>query len=210
MSRFHRLLLAAIVAALAAGCSGPPSPQWPELVPDDVARRALTQYDKNHDGRIDAEELKASPPLQEAMAMMDVNHEGSLTAAKIAERVRKWLNGGTIVFRPMVSVSLDGQPLEGAAVTFEPEAFMGPAYKPTSAVTDKAGTCLPPGDDPQFKGLHPGLYRVRISKKVNGQETLPACYNTSTVLAREVAADLPRTKRMALGVFRLSSEGTTE
>ena len=94
MSRFHRLLLPALAAAaLASGCSGPPAPQWPELVPGDVAKRAMDQYDKNHDGKIDAEELKASPALLEAMATMDVNHEGSLTEAKIAERVRKWLKG---------------------------------------------------------------------------------------------------------------------
>ena len=210
MSRFHRLLLPAIVAALAAGCSGPPSPQLPELVPNDVARRATHQYDKNHDGTIDAEELKASPPLQEAMATMDVNREGSLNEAKIAERVRKWLNGGTIVFNPMVLVSLDGQPLEGAAVTFEPEAFMGPAYKPTGAVTDKAGTCLPPGDNPQFQGLHPGLYRVRSLEE--GQWAgdpsglLQHVHRAGPGSRRRPAAE----KRMALGVFPLSSEGTTE
>ncbi len=207
MRRFHRLLLPLLAAALVAGCSGPSGPKLPELVPNDVARRATQQYDKNHDGTIDAEELKASPPLLEAMATMDVNRAGSLNEAKIAERVRKWLNGETVVFKPMVLVTLDGQPLEGATVTFEPEAFMGPAYKPTSAVTDKAGTCLPPGDDRQFPGLHPGLYRVRISKQVNGQETIPARYNTATELAREIADDLPREKRLALGVFPLSSEG---
>ena len=211
MSRFPRLLLPApAAAALASGCSSRPAPQWPELVPGDVAKRAMDEYDKNHDGKIDAEELKASPALLEAMATMDVNHEGSLTEAKIAERVRKWLKGGTIVFNPLVSVSLDGQPLSGATVAFEPETFMGPAYKPTSAVTDAAGTCLPPGDDPKFPGLHVGLYRVRISKKVNGQETLPARYNASTELAREIAEDLPREKKMVLGVFRLSSEAAPQ
>ena len=93
-------------------------------------------------------------------------------------------------------------------MTFEPEAFMGPAYKPTSATTDDAGTCLPPGDDPKFPGLHPGLYRVRISKKVNGQETLPARYNTSTELAPGNRRRPAAGEEVTLGVFRLSSQAT--
>ena len=207
MSRFYHLSLAALAAAaIASGCSGRRGPKWPELVPGNVAKRAMDAYDKNHDGKIDAAELKASPALLEAMETMDVNHEGSLTEAKIAERVRTWLKGKTIVFQPAVRVYLDGQPLDGATVIFEPEAFMGPAYKLTSATTDKAGTCLPPGDDPQFPGLHPGLYLVRISKKVNGQEIIPARYNTATELGREIAEDLPRMKQATAGVFRLSSQ----
>ena len=211
MRCFPRLLLPALAAAiLVSGCFGPSGPKWPELVPADVARRAMDEYDKNHDGKISGEEVKASPALQEAMETMDVGHEGALTEAKIAERVRKWLQATTVVTAPLVSVSLDNQPLEGATVTFEPETFMGPAYKPTSAVTDKTGMCRPAGDDPQFPGLHPGLYRVRISKKVNGQESIPARYNASTELAREVAEDLPRKKKMALGVFQLSSRGKSQ
>jgi len=39
------------------------------------------------------------------------------------------------------------------------------------------------------RGVGLGLYRVRISKKVDGQETIPARYNTETELGVEVAQD---------------------
>ena len=38
--------------------------------------------------------------------------------------------------------------------------------------------------------IYVGLYKVRISKKVNGRETLPARYNTQTELGREVATQI--------------------
>ena len=47
--------------------------------------------------------------------------------------------------------------------------------------------------DPELKdypGIYVGLYRVRISKKVNGKETLPARYNTETELGREIATNI--------------------
>ena len=41
-----------------------------------------------------------------------------------------------------------------------------------------------------YPGIYVGLYRVRISKKVDGKETLPARYNTATELGREIAANI--------------------
>ncbi len=32
---------------------------------------------------------------------------------------------------------------------------------------------------------------MRISKKVQGNEALPACYNEKSILGREVATDVP-------------------
>jgi hypothetical protein len=39
--------------------------------------------------------------------------------------------------------------------------------------------------------MHLGLYKVKISKKVNGKELIPAKYNEATVLGQEVAPDVP-------------------
>jgi hypothetical protein len=39
------------------------------------------------------------------------------------------------------------------------------------------------------------LYRIRVSKKVNGREAVPARYNTETELAREIAEDSPSTAK---------------
>jgi hypothetical protein len=89
-------------------------------------------------------------------------------------------------------------------VTFTPEKCLGADYKPTSAVTDRRGNCSPPGDDPHYPGLHPGIYRVTISKIVGGRELLPARYNTATELGKEVAIDLPRAKKQF--IFQLTSQ----
>ena len=38
-------------------------------------------------------------------------------------------------------------------------------------------------------GLQTGFYRIHVSKKVNGQETIPAHYNTETTLGHQIAID---------------------
>ena len=39
--------------------------------------------------------------------------------------------------------------------------------------------------------MHLGLYKVRISKIVNGKETIPSRYNADTIFGQEVAFDDP-------------------
>ena len=41
--------------------------------------------------------------------------------------------------------------------------------------------------DDSSPGVACGLYRVEISKLVGGKETIPAIYNTDTILGQEVA-----------------------
>ena len=36
-------------------------------------------------------------------------------------------------------VNIDGNPLAGATITFEPETFLGPGFKQASATTDERG-----------------------------------------------------------------------
>jgi hypothetical protein len=54
-------------------------------------------------------------------------------------------------------------------------------------------------------GVHFGLYKVRISKLSNGQETLPARYNTETELGQEVSYDDPSMANNSMG-FMLKSK----
>lgn len=39
--------------------------------------------------------------------------------------------------------------------------------------------------------MHLGLYRVKISKLVNGKEIVPPKYNEQTILGQELAGDVP-------------------
>jgi hypothetical protein len=82
-------------------------------------------------------------------------------------------------------------------VTFEPEAFLGDQIKKAVGVTTMYGDAMPtisPEDRPDPKmpgGVHLGLYKVRISKIVNGKEAVPAHYNQETTLGQEVSYDDP-------------------
>ena len=83
-------------------------------------------------------------------------------------------------------------------MTFEPESFLGDEIKPASAVTSMYGDAMPmiaPEDRPDPKlpgGVHLGLYKVRISKIVNGNETIPA----ATIKTRFLAKRCVRRSRM--------------
>jgi hypothetical protein len=95
------------------------------------------------------------------------------------------------------TVTLDGRPLPGAKVVFEPEPFLGDEIKTAFSNTNEfgdAGPSIPPEDRPAPNlpgGINFGLYKVRITKDVNGKESLPAIYNTDTTLGYEVAYDDP-------------------
>jgi hypothetical protein len=92
--------------------------------------------------------------------------------------------------------TLDGRPLSGAEVIFEPESFLGEDIKAAvGESTSGLATVTVPKDQRPMKdtppGLQPGLYRVRVSLKKAGQETIPAKYNTETTLGQEIAPDDP-------------------
>ena len=173
---------------------------------------AMQQYDANRDGTIDAEELKKSPPLMEAVepseieshSPMDANGDRLLTEEEIRDRVADWLRSDTVVLTQSAVITFNGTPLEGATVTFEPEEFLGPALVSCTAVTDRNGHAFPTGQDEKYPGLYVGLYRIRISKIVDGREILPACYHRETILGKEIASDAPSTHRGL--VFHLKGE----
>ncbi len=193
------------MAASLGGCSHvPPRPQRPSLDPVSAARAAMDQYDINHDGKIDANELKQCPALLQALELMDANHDGVLTLDEITARFRQWKDSPAVVLNGSTQVLLDGRPLVGATVTYEPEKFMGPAYQVTSGVTDSAGFADIKGQDPKYPGLYLGLYRVRISKVQGGRESLAYRYNTETIVGKVVAPDVPRERRVRR--FNLQSQ----
>ncbi len=189
------MLLACLGLVAIAGCSdGPKPPPRAQIDPQQAAQEAMKLYDKNGDGVLDAKELKASPPLTELLLNLKArvpDHPDSLTAADIAGRMEEWAKAPAIVLPAMAMVYLDGERLEGATVTFDPEPFLGPSFHSHQGQTNVAGIAQL---DPELKdfpsAIYVGLYRVRISKKVNGKETLPARYNTATELGREIATNL--------------------
>jgi hypothetical protein len=183
-----RLLLGGLLL-LGAGCSGPNNVSPPSLSPSEAASKALADYDANKDGVLDEKELEKCPALKSALKKIDKNNDGRLSADEIAERLQLFQRQGLLT-SARVEVLVDGTTIGQATVTLVPEKFMGPAFKPASAVTDVGGTA-PLQVEGFYKGLVPmGYYRVEVSKKnAAGQETIPARYNTQTVLGQEVAPE---------------------
>ena len=157
----------------------------------------MEQYDKNGDGVVSGAELDQAPSLKAALKNLDTNGDKGVSADEVAARVNAWKTMKAGVTSVRCRVIMDGEPLGGATVTFDPEPFLGDQVKPASSVTGMTGETMPnlkPEDRQNPKdsgGVQFGLYKVRISKVVNGKETIPARYNTDTILGQEVAYDDP-------------------
>jgi EF hand domain-containing protein len=184
--------------ALTTGCnSGPARLQPPGIDADDAAAEALEMYDSDGDGLIAGAELTKANGLQAAMKTLDTDGDGKVSALEIAARIRSWQASKAGISSILCYVTLDGKPLEGATVTFEPESFLGEEVQTAIGPTNFNGVAAPyipkekrPTPD-MPPGLQLGFYRVKVSKVVNGQETIPAKYNAETILGQQVANDDP-------------------
>jgi hypothetical protein len=167
-------------------------------------------YDADGDGKIAGDELEKAPALRAALPRLDTNNDGAVSEDEIVARVNAWKEMRTGMASVRCHVTLDGQPLTGATVVFEPEAFLGEEVKTATGTTNPFGDAAPtiaPEDRPEPTlpgGAHFGLYKVRISKVVNGKETIPSRYNTETTLGQEVSYDDPGMKNNNMA-FNLKS-----
>jgi hypothetical protein len=196
---------------LFTGCSSRPAAVRPPAInASQAGSQAIEMYDKNGDGVITAAELERAPALKEAMSRLDTNTDQGVSADEIAARVDSWKETQLGMTSIRCRVTLDGEPLRGATVTFEPEPFLGTEIKAAVGVTNPFGDAAPtiPKEqrpDPKLPGgIHLGLYKVRISKVVNAKETIPSRYNTETTLGQEVSNDDPAVAKMNM-VFALKS-----
>jgi hypothetical protein len=194
-----------VVLAFAPSCSyGPPAIEPPSISPSGAAGEAIELYDTNGDGSLADEELNQSPGIKAAMVTIDVDKDGKVTADEIAERIRAWQGTEVGVTRVRGIITMDGQPLVGATVTFEPEPFLADELLAGDGPTDDLGVVfprIPKEKRPQANmpgGLQLGLYRVKISKVVNGKETVPAIYNTETTLGQQISPDDPALVRQKI------------
>jgi hypothetical protein len=170
----------------------------------------MEMYDKDRDGKVAGAELDAAPALKAAIKNLDTDGDGGVSAAEVAARVNAWKAMKTGLASAPCKVTLDGEPLVGATVTYDPESFLGDDIKHAIGTTNLYGVTSPsvPAEerpDPKSPGgTYFGLYKVRISKMVGGKETIPARYNTQTILGQEVSYDDPGVKSRNI-VFALKS-----
>ncbi len=189
------LVLGTVAAAWAgAGCGGrPPRIQPVPIDPAAAAREALAAYDADGDGTLSAGELKKCPGLLKSVSRFDADGDGRIAAEEIAGRIRAWQGHKVALMRFSCKVTAEGRPLAGATVRLVGETFLGDGLKPASGVTQANGvanvTISPdelPADCRGLSGVFPGVYKVEIT---HPSRTIPAKYNTQTVLGQEIALD---------------------
>ena len=156
----------------------------PKIDPGKAASGAIKQYDGNGDGKLDEDELAVSAL---GLAMWDVDKDGGVAEAEITQRLEEFIDSKVGLMTTTCYVSWNGEPLDGAKVDFESEAFLGDGVQPSTGVTNESGMAkicvakelLP---HPNVTGIQPGLYKVRIT---HPEVTLPAKYNSDTTLTYE-------------------------
>ena len=193
-----RLAFVLMLVPLALGCDRKPQrAEVPGHNPSGAAQQAMSTYDKNSDGAIDAEELKAVPALVDhaelPIKLIDKNSDGKVTAEEIQGRIQAWLDSKVGIMSFHCTVKMDGKPLEGAKVVFEPEAFLAGAVNEASGTTSVDGTAILAVDQAKLpdhlkgiSGMQTGFYKVKITHPT---ASIPAKYNTETTLGQEVSSD---------------------
>lgn len=197
--------------ALLVGCSGGPAPvKLPSFDPVGAGKRAMELYDTDGDGFVAGEELENAPGLNAALKNLDANKDSKVSAEEIAERIRTWQTSRIGLMSFSCDVLLDGKPLESGTVTYDPEEFLGGAIQQAvgELATGSAVPLIPKEKRPTPDtppGIQAGIYKVRISRIVNGKETIPARYNTETTLGHEVSRDDPAIANKRV-IFKLKSK----
>ena len=191
----------ALAALLVGGCSKHAARVAAPTVDAAAAgQAAMEQYDTNHDGAIAGKELDACPAIKSGLADLDNHGDGRVTAATIAARIRQWRARAGAMSVDVI-VQLDGRPLDKATVVFDPEKFLGPNFSPAEGISTASGfTAI---RRKLGLGVPLGLYNIRITKLVDGKESIPARYNTHTTLGIEVA---PSTPPKGITILKLTSQ----
>lgn len=189
----HFVPVAASVGAwlVASGCSrGPERVPPPAIEVEHCVQRALAQYDTDGDGMIGPAELERSPALRAARATIDADGDGAVSGPEIAARIKAWQQSKVARQSLLCRVYCQDVPVAGATVRLVPEAFLGAGFPAARGVTDESGTAMIDAEG-ELPGVACGLYRVEISKIVDGEEMILPSYNSQTTLGLEVTQNSP-------------------
>jgi len=193
--------VACAIAATLVGCSpaGRPRPvAVPSVDPAAAAELAIKEYDRDGDGRLNANELKACPGILAAKGRYDTDKDQTISNEEIAAMLKSMFDSGVGLIGVHCTVSRGSQPLSGATVRFVPEAFLGDAIKPAVGTTDASGTAavaIPddqlPADQHGLQSVQPGVYRIEVEHAsirrpapLRGCEINPAVRGSTDVTIR--------------------------
>jgi hypothetical protein len=195
------ILLCSLVVLV--GCNGATRVDAPPFDVKAAVEKAFADYDSNHDGMLDAQELERCPSLKSALGRIDKNNDKRINREELQEEFTTYEKSRVGLMEIVLRVMQDEKPVAGATIELEPEKFMGPKISPATGTTDEAGRARMKKQGSDQFGVHFGCYKVRISKKdANGRELIPARYNTESKLGFEAA---PAGLGSNGGVFRLSA-----
>jgi len=193
--KIHEIVVG-LLCAIVAGCSGGPSAlKPPSLDPGSAAAKAMTLFDKDGNGYLSLEELKACPGMLASINIYDQNGDQKISAEEIVQRLEKFVKRGVALSRLSATVRLDKRPLADATIRFLPESYLGDAIKPAVGKTRRMGSATMavadedlPMNQRGIRGIHTGTYRVEIT---HPKIEIPAKYNTETTLGYETTPGNP-------------------
>lgn len=150
--------------SLLAGCGGGPgriaAPDWD---PPEQAAAILSQFDKNGDGFLDAQELTATPGLASGAKLIDADSDGKLSAAELETQFAAYRDQRIGLRTPAFRLTYKGRGVPEAEVRFTPEPFLEGLIEPATAVTDIDGLFYPQSEGQDVPGVRLGYYRVQIT-----------------------------------------------
>jgi hypothetical protein len=194
------LVLGGALTLVVMGCSGRPAAVPPVTYnPEEMAAAAMAEFDKNHDGKLDASELENCPALKHMLVNLETD-KTYLTEEDIADRLRQFDKSKVGLMGTTCIVTRGGVGIPDVKVTYTPEFFMGNAIKPASGISDAAGNVELKVEGESVRGVNLGFYRVEVSlPDSSGNETLPARFNTETKLGQEINNRRSTSLRIELG-----------
>ncbi len=170
-----------VASLISCGCGRNDEFQRPKFKPGKITAAAISKYDSNGDGVISGDELDSAPEMKAALAKLDENGDKSISPDEIKSLFTTWAKYGSGSLSAHCTVTQRDKPVQGANIVFQPADFLADVIPPAKGVTDEAGyvdlRC-----DALPDGMMVGLYRIEVSCMKNGKETIPAKYNTETVL----------------------------
>ena len=184
------LIAGLLFATCLSGCSrGPSRVTPPRIDPDRAASEAISLYDSDKDGSLNAAELAKCPGMLSEIKSYDTDANGLVSREEIAARIKDLRRHGVGLTRLNCDVTVNGKGIQDAIIEFEPEPYLGNEIKASQGVTDDRGVAqmaIPadqlPVDQQDLKAIHYGTYKVRIT---HPKMKLPAKYNTETTLGYE-------------------------